>query len=222
VDPVRVRYLVGGLVLVGLALFNFVTYTNAISQQSTFNILSGDYYYLTATRNPGDSISGTFQEGSGSLVSFLVLSSAQYASFQTGTLLTSMYSVENVASAAISYAFTTQDTYYLAFRHGSGLLNTTETVNFQRTYTTHDNFRLELVLLFLAIAAVELVVAFRPRKASPVIPSPPPIATYLPGQPTTTLAGQTTSRRCSLCGQVVGEQLSFCPKCGNKLNAQTT
>jgi hypothetical protein len=200
----------------GLALFNFVTYTNAISQQSTFNILSGDYYYLMTTRNPGDSISGTFQEGSGTLVSFLILSSAQYASFQTGTSVTSMYSVDNVASGSISYAFTRQDTYYLVFRHGIGLFNSTETVNFQRTYTTHDNFRLELGLFFLAIAAVELVVAFRPRKTPPVIPPPPPTSTSLPGQSTTTFAGQTTTKKCSLCGQVVGEQLSFCPTCGNK------
>jgi len=84
VDPVRVRFLVGGLFLVGLALFNFVTYTNTSSTQSTFNILSGQYEYLATTRSPGDSISGAFQEGSGSLVSFYILSSAQFASFQTG------------------------------------------------------------------------------------------------------------------------------------------
>jgi hypothetical protein len=222
VDPVRVRYLFGGLFLVALALFNFVTYTNAISQQSTFNILSGDYYYLITTRNPGDSISGAFQEGAGSLISFYILSSAQYASFQTGASFTSLYSMENVASGAISYAFTTQDTYYLVFRHGSGLLNSTETVNFQRTVTIHDNFRLELGLFFLAIAAAELVVAFRPRKAPPIIAPPPPISTYLQGQPTSTPATQPSTKRCSLCGQVVGEQQSFCPTCGNKLNAPPT
>jgi hypothetical protein len=209
------------LFLVALALFNFVTYTNATSQQSTFNILAGDYYYLITTRNPGDSITGVFQEGSGNLVSFYILSSAQFASFQTGTSFTSTYSIDNVASSAISYAFNTQDTYYLVFRHGTGLLNSTETVNFQRTVTIHDNFRLELGLFFLAIAAVELAVAFRPRKAPPIIPPPPPISTYLQGRPTTTLAGQKTTKRCSLCGQVVGEQLSFCPTCGNKLNAQS-
>jgi hypothetical protein len=222
VDPVRVRYLVGGLFLLALALFNFVTYTNAISQQSTFNILSGDYYYLITTRNPGDSISGVFQESSGNLVSFYVLSSAQYASFQTGSSLTSMYSIENVPSSAISYAFTTQDSYYLVFRHGTGLFNSTETINLQRTYTTHDSFRLELGLFFLAIAAVELVVAFRPRKASPVVPPPLPISTYLQGQPATMAAAQAATKRCSLCGQVVGEQLNFCPTCGNRLNAQSS
>jgi len=220
VDPVRVRFLVGGLFLVGLALFNFVTYTNTSSTQSTFNILSGQYEYLTTTRSPGDSISGAFQEGSGSPVSFYILSSAQFASFQTGASLNSMYSIQDVASSAISFAFTVQDKYYIVFRHGSGLYNSTETVDFQRTYTTHDNFRLGLGLFFLAFAAIELVVAFRPRKAPPVIPPPPSVSFYLQGQPTPTPAGQTVTKRCSLCGQVVGEQLNFCPTCGNKLNDQ--
>ena len=220
VDPVRVRFLVGGLFLVGLALFNFVTYTNTSSTQSTFNILSGQYEYLTTTRSPGDSISGAFQEGSGSPVSFYILSSAQFASFQTGASLNSMYSIQDVASSAISFAFTVQDTYYIVFRHGSGLFDSRETVDFQRTYITHDNFRLGLGLFFLAFAAVELVVAFRPRKAPPVIPPPPPVSTYLQGQLTPTPAGQTVTKRCSLCGQVVGEQLNFCPTCGNKLNDQ--
>src|SRR5437867_11449399 len=141
VDPVRVRFLVGGLFLVGLALFNFVTYTNTSSTQSTFNILSGEYEYLTTTRSPGDSISGAFQEGSGSPVSFYILSSVQFASFQIGASLNSMYSIQDVASSAISFAFTVQDTYYIVFRHVSGRFNSTETVDCQRTYTTHDNSR---------------------------------------------------------------------------------
>jgi hypothetical protein len=221
VDPGRVRFLIGGLFLVGLALFNFVSYTKANSLQSTFNILSREAYYLTSTVSAGDSIDGAFQEASGSLVSFYVLNSVQFAAFQAGTSLTSIYSIENVASGVIAYAFTAQDTYYLLFRHGSGLMNSTETVSFQRTYTTHDNFRLELGLFFLAVAAVELVVAFRPRKPAPVIPPPPPLSTYLQGQSTATLVGQASTKRCSLCGQVVGEQLNFCPTCGNKLNAVT-
>jgi hypothetical protein len=210
------------LVLLGLAAFNFITYTNANSYQSTFNILPSDYNFLSSTRNPGDSINGAFQETSGALVSFYILSSVQYASFQTGSSLTSMYSVENAASGTFSYAFTTQDTYYLVFRHGSGLMNSTETVNFQRTYTTHDSFRLQLGFFFLAIGAVELVVALRPRKPPPVIPPPPPISTYLQPQSTATPGVQTPAKRCSLCGQVVGEQQSFCPTCGNKLNTQSS
>src|SRR2546427_12872192 len=83
VDPVRVHFLVGGLFLVGLALFNFVTYTNTSSTQSTFDIVSGRYEYLTITRSPGDSISGAFQEGSGSPVSSYILTTAQFTSFQT-------------------------------------------------------------------------------------------------------------------------------------------
>src|SRR5438132_7296354 len=175
VDPVRVRFLVGGLFLVGLALFNFVAYTNSSSTQSTFSILSGQYEYLATTRSPGDSISGAFQEGSGSLVSFYILSSAQFASFQTGASLNSMYSIQDVASSPISFAFTLQDTYYIVFRHGSGLFNSTETVDFQRTYITHDNFRLGLGLFFLAFAAPEIGVTFRPGKSLPGHDRPSPV-----------------------------------------------
>jgi hypothetical protein len=218
VNQVQVRYLIGGLLLLALAVFNFITYTNSNSLQSTFNILSGDYEYLTTTRSPGDSVSGAFQEGSGSLVSFSILSSAQFAQFQTGASLSSMYSIQDVASSTISYTFTTQDTYYLLFRHGTGLINSTETVSFQRTYTTHDNMRLQLGFFFLIFAAVDFAIGFRPRKTPPPIPPPPPISKYLQGQPTVIPAGQIAARRCSLCSQVVGEQLIFCPTCGNKLN----
>jgi hypothetical protein len=219
VNALRIRYLISALFLLGIAVFNFVTYTSMSSSQSTFNILSGQYEYIATTRNAGDSINGAFQEISGSLVSFYIQSSAQFASFQTGTFLNSMYTIHDVASGAISYSFSTQDTYYIVFRHGSGLLNSTETVNFQRTYITHDNFRLGLGIFFSAFVAVEIVIGFRPRKPPTVVPPPPPISTYIQGQSPVAPEGQTATKRCSLCGQTVGEQLNFCPTCGNKLGA---
>jgi hypothetical protein len=122
----------GGIFLLALAGYNFATFTVTSSQQSTFNIPSGSAEYLSKTEYPGNSVSGTFLETAGDLVSYYIMNSAQFASFQSGTSLSSVYSIENVASASVSYGFTAQDDYYFVFRHGTGLLNTTETVSYQR------------------------------------------------------------------------------------------
>lgn len=171
------RLFVPALFLLVLAGYEFATFQTSASLQSTFNIPSGDYYQLSTTRSPSDSISGQFQETSGNPVSFFVLTSAQYAAFQTGTALDSVYNVSNSASSAVSYTFKTQDTFYLVFRHGSGLLNTTETVHFQRTYTTSDSFRATLAFIFLIFGALNLVLALRRRRPRSVDLPPPPSET---------------------------------------------
>src|SRR2546422_9463322 len=77
VGPVRVRFLVGGLFLVGLCLFNFVTYSNTSSTQSTFKILSGQYEYVTISLRPCESRRGTVQRRSVSTLMFCIFISAK-------------------------------------------------------------------------------------------------------------------------------------------------
>jgi len=221
VDPVRLRYVVGGLFLLALGLYNFATYTTATSQQSTFNILSGQYEYAATTRNPGDSVSGSFQEISGTPVSFYIESSAQYASFETGTFTGSLYAIQNAPSGSISYTFTVQDTFYLLFRHGTGLLNNTQTINFQRTYTTHSSFRFGLGIIFVALAAVDFGFGFLRRKPrASVAPSPLPSAPGV-GEPAPIPSMSSMTQVCSNCGRVMSEQASFCPSCGGRLSTRS-
>ncbi len=220
VDPVRTRYLIGGVFLLALGLYNFATYTVALSQQSTFNILSGQYEYVATTRNPGDSVSGSFREISGTPLNFYIESSAQYASFQTGTFTGSLYSIQDAPSGSISYTFTVQDTFYLLFRHGTGLLNTTQTINFQRTYTTHDSFRLGLGILFVALAAVDFAFGFRRRKSqASMVPLPMPPSGLGEARSPTIPGTGSAPLVCSNCGRVVMEQASFCPNCGSRLSS---
>ncbi len=167
VNPRTLRYVIGGVLLLGLGAYNLITYTTVLSSQSTFNLLSSQAYDLSTTRSPQDSISGQFQETSGRPVSFYIETSSQFASFQTGTFIGSVYSIENVPSASIAFTFTAQDTYYLLFRHGAGLVNTTETVSFQRAYKIPSLVRLSLGLAFLAIAAADFYLALRSRKTPP-------------------------------------------------------
>jgi zinc-ribbon domain len=217
VEPNRVRWLIGGIFLLALAGYNFATYTVTSSQQSTFNIPSGSAEYLSKTEYPGNAVTGTFQETSGNLVSYYIMNSAQFASFQSGTSLSSVYSIENVASASVSYGFTTQDDYYFVFRHGTGLLNTTETVSYQRAYTSHDNFRLFLGILFSIFAAVEIVIGFRPRKAPMHVAPLLPLGQQIP--PPFGATPQTLPRYCGNCGKLVEQSSTFCPSCGTKLSA---
>lgn len=168
------RLLVPALFLLILAGYEFATFQTSASLQSTFNLPSGDYYQISTTRNPSDTISGQFHETSGRPVSFFIFTSAQFAAFQVGTSLDSVYNITDSASSAISYTFKNQDTFYLVFRHGSGLLNTTETVYFQRTYTASDSLRATLAFVFLIFGALNLVLAFIKRKPKAVAPPPQP------------------------------------------------
>jgi hypothetical protein len=150
--------------ILALAGYNFATYTVASSYQSTFNLQPGLVYALPVNVNPSDSIDGHFQESSGSTVSFYILTSVQYAAFQSQALFNYVYGPVSSPSSDVSYAFPAQDTYYLMFRHGSGLVNTTETVSFHRTYTTHVSLRLDLGLILLPLVVVDLAYAFLRRK----------------------------------------------------------
>ena len=181
-DPRRTRYLVGAGILLGVAAFNFLTYTSTTTLQSTLAIQLGLAEDISTTRSSGDSISGDFHETSGMLVSFFILNSAQFASHQVGGSFNYLYSLQDTPSGSFSYTTQTQDTYYLFFDHGTGLSNTGETVYFQRTYLTHSLYRLQLGLVFIAIAGVDLVFALRIR--TPETPElPPPVPTVAPPSP---------------------------------------
>jgi hypothetical protein len=170
----RLRYLVSALFILALAVYQFSIYSVSTSQQSTFDLLPGFLHELTiTTRDTSDTVSGQFQETSGHPVSFYILTSAQYAAYQSGTSFDYVYSVIDSTSSTISYTFSTQDTYSLVFRHGTGLVNTTETVYFQRTYATHNTFALTLGLIFIVLVAADVVFAFRSRKPKPSEEPPP-------------------------------------------------
>src|SRR5437870_10877684 len=81
-DTRTARILVSAVFLLAFSVYNFVTYTSMTSHQSTFSLQPGLAYEIPATLNPSDSVSGTFQENSGSPVSLFVLSSAQFAAHQ--------------------------------------------------------------------------------------------------------------------------------------------
>jgi predicted PurR-regulated permease PerM len=128
-----------GLIIAGVILLVLgailLYYSNvARSFQSTFNILPTKYSKIASNLRDQTLITGQFQETSGRIVSFYIMSSAQFASFQIGQNTGNLYSLQNVASGSISFTSTVPDTYYLVFTHGPGLFNSTETVNFQRTY----------------------------------------------------------------------------------------
>jgi len=181
-DSRKARYIVSAAILLGFSAFNFLTYTNAATLQSTLALQPGLAQDFSTTRVSGDSITGQFHETTGMIVSFYILNSAQFASHQVGGAFNYIYSIKDVASSSFSYAVSSQDTYYLWLDHGTGLSNTAETVYFQRTYVTHDTFRLELGLIFVAVAGVDLVFAFRVRTSkTPALP--PPVPTVAPPNP---------------------------------------
>lgn len=182
------RYLITALILFAIGGYNFTMYTQTVSQQSTFNILPGNYEFLSVSRNSGDSISGSYQETAGTAVNYYIMSSAEFVSFQNGTVVNNLYEILDRPSGSFSYTFTGQDTYYFVFRHGAGLLNTTQTVNYQRTYQVHNMQQLVFGTIAVAIGVVDIAFAFRAKRksdqAQPVLPpvwtppaSPPPAGT---------------------------------------------
>ncbi|TMI15370.1 hypothetical protein E6H35_02465 [Candidatus Bathyarchaeota archaeon] len=200
-EPNRLRFLISALFVLSLAGYNFLTYTSTTSEQSTFNLEPGLTANLVTTRTSSDVISGQFQENSGSPVSFYILSSAQFAAFQAQTSFNYLYGIVNVVSGSFSYTFPLQDTYEIVFRHGTGLINSYETVTFQRSYQTHNSSHLQLGLVFLVFGAASLVVAFRPEKPKKV--------ETLPG-------GESPTPTPLVGGPTPSSFLKACPKCGTE------
>jgi len=176
-DPRTGRILVGAFLILGFSIYQFVTYTSTTSFQSTFSLQPGLAYQLHYPLNPSDSLSVTFQENSGMLVSLYVLTSAQFASYQAKNPFNYLSSVTNVASGSLSYTANIQDTYTLFFDHGAGLANATETVYALRSYTTHTSYRLYFGILLLGAAAVDFYYAYRSSKRGTISAPPAPAMT---------------------------------------------
>jgi hypothetical protein len=170
-----------GLILLLIAGYTLYTYNPAHFYQSTFNVLPLKYLKILANLRDQTRITGTFQETSGRPVLFEIMSSAQLAAFQTRTGNTSLYSLPETATGQVDFTSSVPDTYYLLFLHGSGFLNTTQTVTFQRTYTSVDVPAVLSGITLLVLGAVEIYWGFRPsgnRAASPPaaqgdLPPPP-------------------------------------------------
>jgi len=159
-----------GLIVVSLALIVIggisIYFSNAAhNYQSTFNILASRYFKISSNLRDQTAVSGQFTETSGRPVTFMIMSSVQFAAFQTGQGNTSLYSVPNVSSASLSFTFTVPDTYYLLFLHGSGYSTTTQTVNFQRSYFNQDRFELFSGIALIGMGAVEAYWGVRPKNA---------------------------------------------------------
>jgi hypothetical protein len=166
------------LVIGGYELYN---YNPIHTFQSTFNVLPSKFMKILANLRDSTRITGTFQETAGRPVSFMIMSSVQFAAFQTNANNTAnLFSIADTATGNVDWTSTIPDSYYLIFRHGAGLLAATQTVNFQRTYTSVDIPAIVAGAALVVLAAIELYWGFRPTGKRAELPSsvaadiPPP------------------------------------------------
>ena len=152
-----------GLILLALGAYTVYDAKSFSTYNSTFNILALKYFKITDNLKDTATITGQITETGGRTVSFLIMNSLQYAQYQTRQGNASLYSVMNKASASVSYTFPSPDSYYLMFLHGTGYLNTTETVGFQRTYVALGRFELFSGAILLGLAVLLLFWGLRPR-----------------------------------------------------------
>ena len=152
-----------GLILLALGAYTVYDSKSYSTYNSTFNILASKFFKITDNLKDTATITGQIKETGGRTVSFLIMSSLQFAQYQTRQGNASLYSVMNTASTSISYTFPAPDSYYLVFLHGSGYLNTTETVNFQRTYIALGRFELFSGAVLVGLAVLLLFWGLRPR-----------------------------------------------------------
>jgi hypothetical protein len=156
------------LVAVGLILLAIGAYTiydsNSVSYyHSTFNLLPSKFFKITDNLKDTATLSGTVKETAGRTISFLIMSSTQFAKFQVGQGNASLYQVLSTASASVSFTFPGPDSYYLLFLHGSGFLNATETVDFSRTYLALARFEFFSGIVLVGLAILLLFWGLRPR-----------------------------------------------------------
>lgn len=152
-----------GLVLLALGAYTVYDANSFTHYNSTFNVLALKFFKITDNLKDTATITGSFRETGGRTVTFLIMSSTQFAQYQIGQGNASLYGVLDAASSSISFNFPSPDTYFLLFLHGSRYLNTTETVNFQRTYIALGRFELFSGAILLGLAILLLSWGLRPR-----------------------------------------------------------
>ena len=158
------------LVIGGIALYN----TNAFhSYQSSFNVLAGKFFKISSNLRDQTLITGSFQETSGRTITFYIMSSTQFAAFQLGQGNSSLFFLKDVPTGSVSFTSTIPDTYYLVFAHGTGFSTQTETVNFQRSYVSLDEFQLGSGIALLSLGVLVLYWGLRPRHRLPEITGSP-------------------------------------------------
>jgi hypothetical protein len=152
-----------GLLLLAIGAYTIYDSNSASYYHSTFNLLPSKFFKITDNLKDTATVNGHISETSGKTMTFLIMNSAQFAAYQIGQGNASLYSVKNAASTSISYSFPTADTYFLVFLHGSGYLNATETVDFQRTYLALARFEFFSGIALVGIGVLETFWGVRPR-----------------------------------------------------------
>ncbi len=170
------RYAIGlivaGFILLAVGGYSLYASNVSSSYKSTFNVLPLRYFKIAANLGGNTQIQGTFRESAGRPVTFDIMSSVQFAAFQSKQGNESLYAVQETASGTVSYTTTTQDTYYLVFRHGVDYKNTTETVTFERAYIHPDVPELVSGVVLVALGMVEAYWGLRPRQTRSAPPLP--------------------------------------------------
>jgi hypothetical protein len=164
--PYKKNLVAVGLILLALGAYTVYDSNSLSNYHSTFNILPSKFFKITDNLKDSAILTGTVKETGGRTVSFLIMSSIQFAEYQVGQGNASLYQALNVASASISFTFPSADSYYLLFLHGSGYLTTTETVDFSRTYAALGRFELFSGVILIGLAVLLLYWGLRPRDVS--------------------------------------------------------
>jgi hypothetical protein len=152
-----------GLLLLALGAYTIYDSNSASYYHSTFNLIPLKFFKITDNLKDTATINGQVRETSGRPITFLIMNSQQFAAFQIGQGNASLYSVKNTGSTRISFSFPSADTYFLVFLHGSGYLNTTETVDFTRTYLALARFEFYSGIALVVIGVLEINWGLRPR-----------------------------------------------------------
>jgi len=155
-----------GLLLLALGAYTIYDSNSASLYHSTFNLLPSKFFKITDNLKDTATLNGQIRETSGRTITFLIMNSQQFANFQVGQGNTSLYSVKDSASTSVSFSFPSADTYYLIFLHGSGYLNATETVDFQRTYLALARFEFFSGIVLVGLGVLEIFWGLRPRRQS--------------------------------------------------------
>ena len=177
--PYKKNLVAVGLVLLALGVYTIYDSSSLSYYHSTFNLLPSKFFKITDNLKDSATVKGTVKETGGRTISFLIMSSTQFAQYQVGQSNQSLYKILNVASGTVSFTFPTADSYFLLFLHGSGYLNTTETVDFQRTYLALARFEFFSGIVLVGLAMLLLYWGLRPKDLARLRGQPNPSETFV-------------------------------------------
>ena len=152
--------ILGGIVVIIGVYVLIPTFPLTAHHNLTMGVGANMYLYDKFNVFKSGHLSGQFSESQGQALGVYVFTDAEYTTFTNGYLPQGLFSSDGPASGSFSVSIPAPGNYYLIFMHGTGLENTSQTVDFSVTLDGYNPVILAAGFGLLAAGAVLVIVGY--------------------------------------------------------------